>query len=259
MSVPELAHLLEVSEITIRRDLEELDRIGVIDRVRGGARRPNPRGPEPPAVQRQTVQLAEKQAIGQTAAALIEDGEVIGILAGSTPQELVRNITRRTWGNLLIVTNGLMLVQELLGISGIQIVLIGGTVNSNELGTFGVLAVDMVKHMRLHKLFTGCRGIDPATGISNDLIAEPEVALVRAFAQNSDQVIVIADHTKIGNTFLIPTLAIEAIDVLVTDTGTTGPILEKFRKKDVQVILAPVNRSEELTHLNTQDGVALKG
>ena len=240
MSVPELARLLEVSEITIRRDLEELDKTGVINRVRGGARRPNPRGEEPPVVQRLTLQMAEKQAIGQAAASLIEDGEVIGILSGSTPQELARAIARKLWSNLIIVTNALMVVQELMRIPGIQIILVGGTIDQDEMGTFGILAVDTVKNMRLHKLFTGCRGIDPATGISNDLRAEPEVAVVRAFAQISDQVIVIADHTKIGNTFLIPTLPIEKIDVLVTDMGAGSLNLNKFRKQDVQIILAPM-------------------
>ncbi len=81
----ELATLLDVSDITIRRDLDELARIGLIDRVRGGARRLSPKGPEPPVVQRQMVQLAEKQAIGQAAVSLVNNGDVIAILSGSTP------------------------------------------------------------------------------------------------------------------------------------------------------------------------------
>lgn len=240
VTVAELAKQLSVSEITIRRDLDELAKSGVVNRVRGGARHQSPKGPEPPVVQREIVQLKEKTAIGQATISLIDDGDVVAILSGSTPVELVRSIKRRTWENLLVITNGIMMVQELLHIPGVQIVVIGGAINQDEMGTFGVMAVDMVKHLRLNKLFTGCRGIDPAIGTSNDMNAEAEVALVQAFAMNSDQVIVMADHTKLGNRFLLTTLGIEDIDVLVTDNKAPVAMLERFRNEDVKVIIAPL-------------------
>ena len=242
LSVGELAIFLGVSEITVRRDLEALGEMGVIDRVRGGARRPSPKGPEPPVVQRQTVNVAEKQAIGQAATSLIGSGDVIAILSGSTPQELARCIARRTWDNLLVITNGFLIAQEIMRTPGVQVVLIGGALNPSEMGTFGVLAVDMVKDMRLHKLFTGCRGIDPVIGTSNDLPAESEIALVRALANNSNQVIVLADGTKLGDNFLLPTLPINEIDVLITDSRASPVLLERFRKQDVQVIAASTSQ-----------------
>jgi DeoR/GlpR family transcriptional regulator of sugar metabolism len=243
VTVVELAKQLDVSEITIRRYLDELVQTGVIDRVRGGARHRNPKGPEPPVVQREIVQLEEKQAIGQAAVSLVDNGDVIAILSGSTPMELVRCIARRNWENLLVITNGMLILKELLPTPGVQIVVIGGVLNKEELGTFGVLAVDMVKHIHVHKLFTGCRGIDPLIGTSNDLNAESEVALVRALALNSDQVIVMADHTKLGDSFLLHTLMIEDIDVLVTDSEAPAALLERFHNEDVQVIIAPLHCS----------------
>jgi DeoR/GlpR family transcriptional regulator of sugar metabolism len=242
VTVGDLARFLGVSEITVRRDLEELGKMGVVDRVRGGARHPSPKGPEPPVVQRQMVNVAEKQAIGQVAATLISSGDVIAILSGSTPQELARCIARRTWDNLLVITNGFLIAQEIMRTPGVQIVLIGGALNPSEMGTFGVLAVDMVKDMRLHKLFTGCRGIDPMIGTSNDLPAESEIAIVRALASTSNQVIVMADRTKLGDNFMLPTLPITDIDVLITDSGAAPAMLERFRKQDVQVIVAPVSQ-----------------
>ena len=244
VTVAELAKQLSVSEITIRRDLDELAKSGVINRVRGGARHQSPKGPESPVVQRQMVQLAEKQAIAQAAVSLINNGDVIAILSGSTPLELVRCMARRVWENLLVTTNGLMEIQELVRTPGVQIMVIGGALNPNEMGTFGMLAVDMVKDIRLHKLFTGCRGIDPSLGTSNDLNAEAEVALVQALAMNSDQVIVMADHTKLGNNFLLTTLRMEDIDVLVTDSAAPAAMLERFRNEDVQVVIAPLERLE---------------
>jgi len=248
VTVAELAKQLSVSEITIRRDLDELAKSGLVNRVRGGARHRSPKGPEPPVVQREIAQLEEKSAIGQATISLIDDGDVVAILSGSTPIELVRSIKRRTWENLLVITNGIMMVQELLHNPGVQIVVIGGAINQDEMGTFGVMAVDMVKPIRIHKLFTGCRGIDPAIGTSNDMNAEAEVALVQAFAKNSDQVIVMADHTKLGNRFLLTTLRIEDVDVLVTDNKAPEAMLEGFRDKDVKVVIAPLSPLEPNNH-----------
>jgi DeoR/GlpR family transcriptional regulator of sugar metabolism len=239
VTVAELAKQLNVSEITIRRDLDELAKSGVINRVRGGAMHRSPKGPEPPVVQRELAQLEEKTAIGQAAISLIDDGDVIAILSGSTPIELVRSIKRRNWENLLVITNGIMMVQELLHNPGVQIAVIGGAINQDEMGTFGVMAVDMVKNIHLHKLFTGCRGIDPVIGTSNDMNAEAEVALVQALAMNSDQVIVMADHTKLGHRFLLTTIWIEDVDVLVTDNKAPESMLERFHNEDVKVIIAP--------------------
>ena len=248
VTVAEIAKQLSVSEITIRRDLDELAKSGVVNRVRGGARHRSPKGPELPVVQREISQLEEKTAIGQATISLIDDGDVIAILSGSTPVELVRSITRRTWENLLVITNGIMMVQELLHNPGVQIVVVGGAINQEEMGIFGVMAVDMVKHIRINKLFSGCRGIDPVIGTSNDMNAEAEVALVQAFAMNSDQVIVMADHTKLGNRFLLTTLRIEDIDVLVTDNKAPIAMLERFRDEDVKVVIAPLSPLEPENH-----------
>ncbi|NIM92392.1 MAG: DeoR family transcriptional regulator [Anaerolineales bacterium] len=249
VTVGELAKLFDVSEITIRRDLDELAKSGAVNRVRGGARRLSPKGPEPPVVQREKAQLVEKKAIGRAALSLIDDGDAVAILSGSTPIELVRFIAQRTWENLLVITNGIMLVQELIHTPGVQVVLIGGVVNRDEMGTFGVLAVDMVKRIRLHKLFTGCRGINPDLGTSNDLNAEAEVALVRALAMNSEQVIVIADHTKLGNDFLLTTLRIEEIDVFVTDSRAPSATLERISEQDVKVIIAQLEPLEPINQV----------
>ena len=239
-TIAELAAYLEVSEITVRRDLDELHEGGYLERVRGGARPLSARGPEPPVIQRQLLQQPEKQAIGQAAARLVADGDVIALESGSTTLEFARAIARCPWQNLQVVTNGLLVAEVLMRMPGIQLVFIGGYFKVDEMGIFGVLAEDMLSRMHINKLFIGCRGIDPEAGITTDLQSELEVFTVRAMAAVSDQVTILADHTKFGQRFLLRTLPVTEIDTVVTDNRTPENMLDKLRKQDIQVIIAPI-------------------
>jgi len=239
VSIGDLAAYLKVSEITVRRDLDELHLSGLLERVRGGARPLSVRGPEPPVIQRAEEQPAEKQAIGQTALDFITDGDVIVIESGSTTLELARAIARQTWTNLQVATNGFLVAEILMRVPGVQLVCIGGYFKQEEMCTFGVLAEDMLSRMRFNKLFIGCRGIDPEGGITTDLQSETDVFTVRAMAGAADQVIILADHTKFGRIFLLRALSIAKVDIVITDSLTPENILDKLRKQDIQIIVVP--------------------
>jgi DeoR family transcriptional regulator, fructose operon transcriptional repressor len=242
MSVPDLAKTLDVSEITVRRDLDELDGLGYLERVRGGARLRSVRGPEPPVVQRQTIQVAEKQAIGKAAADLVSDRDVIAIESGSTTYEIAVCLAQKSWQQLTVITNSFMIAEVLLRVPGIQVLFIGGLINSQEMGAFGALAVEMVNHLRTHKLFIGCRGIDPEMGIFHDLNAESEVMTVKAMIQVTAQVIVVADHSKFNDLPLIQTAPITTIDVVVTDHQTPNNFIEKLEQKGVRCVVAKIDQ-----------------
>jgi DeoR family fructose operon transcriptional repressor len=243
-SIPDLAESLNVSEITVRRDLDELARAGLLERVRGGARERSQRGPEPPVIHRQMSQVEEKKVIGAAALDLISDGDVIALESGSTIFQLVRCISKRSWGQLQVVTNSFTIVEELIHVHGVQLVFIGGLVQPDELATFGVLAQDMLKNMRVNKLFIGCRGIDAQIGIMNDLQAQLEVETVRAMASSAEQVIVLADHTKFGQHFMLRTLPISSVDVIVADDQVPETILDELRKQDIQLIIVHTHMEE---------------
>ncbi len=240
VSVADLATHLDVSEITIRRDLDELAQAGYVQRIRGGARRPRPRGPEPPVVQRQLDQVREKQAIGLAAVELVRDGDVIALESGSTVLELARAIARRAWQDLQVVTNSFTILNELIRTPGVQLVFVGGFVNPDEMGTFGTLAEDTLKRLNINKFFVGCRGIDPNIGLSNDVRAEIEMVTVRAFVAASSHIVVVADHTKFGHAFPLQMLPITDVDVVVTDSLTPENMLEELRQ-DTHVIVAPLD------------------
>ena len=117
----DLATLLGVSEITVRRDVAELARAGRLERIRGGARRLLPQGPEPSVVQRQAAQAREKEAIGLAAVEMVQDGSVIGIESGSTSLELARAIAMRSWHSLHVVTNSFSVANLLMRTPGVHL------------------------------------------------------------------------------------------------------------------------------------------
>jgi DeoR/GlpR family transcriptional regulator of sugar metabolism len=237
LTIAELAAYLNVSEITVRRDLDELHEAGALERVRGGARPLSSHGQEPPVVQRETSQISEKREIAAVAAELIVDGDVIGLESGSTTLEIARCIARKSWKRLTVITNSFTITQELIRVPGIQLVFIGGVVLVDEMGTFGVLAAEFIRKIRIDKLFMGCRGIDPEFGISNDLQAEQEVETMQALVAASLRMICVTDYSKFGKTFLIQSIPVTKIDTLITDHGTPKHYVEKFRKQDIQVLL----------------------
>lgn len=237
-SVVALAALLNVSEITIRRDLDELDRLGRLRRIRGGAQRSLPRDHEPPVVHRRSVQAAEKQAIGLAAVDLVRDGDVIGIESGSTSLELARAIAAHSWESLDVVTNSFLVVGELARVSGVRLIFVGGSVNHDEMGTFGSMAEDALKRINIDKLFMTCRGIDPDAGITNDTKAEATFAAERSLVRASRLVLVLADHTKIGRVFPLQSVPIDMVHTVVTDGLAPPELVQALRSKDVQVIMA---------------------
>jgi DeoR/GlpR family transcriptional regulator of sugar metabolism len=135
----------------------------------------------------------------------------------------------------------------LIHVPGVQLVFIGGLVQAAELATFGVLAQDMLKNMHVNKLFIGCRGIDPAIGLMSDLQAQLEVETVRAMADSAEQVIVLADHTKFGQHFLLRTLPISAVDAVVTDEQVPDVVIDELRKLDISVITVQAGTGEAST------------
>lgn len=238
LSVTALAERLEVSEVTIRRDLDELDRAGRLQRVRSGAQRAVPRHPEPLAVQRQHVQAAEKRAIGQAAAELVRDDDVIALHLGTTTLELARALAARSWRNLQVITNGFPILDVLVHVPGIRLLFIGGIVNADEMGTLGWLAQRMLADLNIDKLFIGCRGLGTRAGTTHDMEVESAVATERAFAAAARQVILLADHAKFGLVFPIQSIPITEVDVLVTDSEAPEEMLQDLRQQEIQVVMA---------------------
>jgi DeoR family fructose operon transcriptional repressor len=239
MTVSELSAQFDVSEITIRRDLDELDALGYLERVRGGVRRPSPRGPEPPVVQRQKTNVVEKKAIAYAAMELISDGDVIGLHMGTTTLELARVLAGQPWVDLKVVTNGIPIMSELARVPGIQLICVGGVVDVNELATNGYHAEEFLSRLNLSKLFLGCRGIDTEQGITNTIQSEKELGIIQSFVEIASRVIVLADHSKFNQVFSMQVLPLSAIEMVITDLQTPDSVLDTIAGYGIQIVQSP--------------------
>lgn len=208
----EAARALDVSEDTIRRDLRELARDGLLQRVHGGAL------PASAAVQdlgaRQTISVPEKVAIGRAAAALIRPGMVVFIDGGTTTTQLARHLDPTL--RATIVTHSPTIAVELVG-HAVDVQIVGGRLFKHSMVTVGAAALDAIRGVHADAYFMGVTGIHPETGLTT---GDAEEALIkRALAESSAEVVVLGSPEKLGaaSPFVIaPASAITTLVVMDT-------------------------------------------
>jgi DeoR/GlpR family transcriptional regulator of sugar metabolism len=231
VTVPELSAIFEVSEATVRRDLEELDGEGWLRRTHGGAVRAERASKEPPIMQRIVEQEAEKKRIGEAAAAMIEPGETIFLGSGTTVQEVARDLPEDI--QLTVITNSLPVVNHLANYPNIDLIVIGGMLRHSELSMVGHIAEQAVKEFRADKVFMGMHAIDAHHGFTNDFL--PETMTDRAILGIAPQVIVVADHTKFGRVSSVLVVATTAAHMIVTDTEAPQECVAELIEMGIEV------------------------
>jgi DeoR family fructose operon transcriptional repressor len=212
-TLDELVRALGVSESTVRRDLEALDLAGSVKRTHGGAVYSAEVRAMPALEDRATTAAAEKQAIGRTTAALVEDGESILLDGGTTTLEVARALAGRP---IQVVTNSLPIAQLLASSPTTDLILIGGYVYPRTGVALGPLAVATMKGVRVRKAILGAHGI-VAEGVynSNVLLAETE----RQMMSCGQEVVIVADHTKFGRLALARLCGLNEVHRVVSDGG----------------------------------------
>ncbi len=232
--VSELSSSLGVSEATIRRDLDHLHDTGLIQRIHGGAVLTVRAAPEAPVLQRSADHSEEKRRIGKLATSLILEGDSVFIGSGSTTLEVARNLIGRR--NLTVITNALTVVNTLHQEDGIAVVLTGGVLRSSELSFIGYLTEQALHELRPQKVIMGIRSINLSEGLTNDYL--PEVSTDRVIIQSAPEVILVADHSKFGKTSTALVAPINAVSMLVTDSGIDSAVLSELRTLIDPILLA---------------------
>lgn len=240
VKVQELVNMFGVSLETIRRDLEHLDKNGLVRRIYGGAVKARVHAVEPSYETRALKCLQEKKAIGRCAAELVEDGEAIILDIGTTTLEVARALRKKR--NLTALTNSLIIANELLSHENKRVILIGGEVRPGEMASSGFIATQTVRQFRVNKAFLGAAGITVEDGITDFNLAEAEVR--KAMLDIAEKVIVVADSTKIGVTALCCVAPLGSIHTLVTDSRASQAELELLRQVGLEVIVAEVGEGE---------------
>lgn len=230
-SLPNLTKELQVSESTIRRDLDYLEETGAAKRTRGGAFYT---GPSPKLAhfdQRQASNWEKKRQIAEAAARLIEDGDTLLLDGGSTTYELAQLLVGRP---LQVVTNSLPVANLFTSSEAAELVIVGGCVHTRTGVSLGPYADRMLSELNVRKAVLSVAGAnDRGYFNSNLLLVETERAMMNA----ADQVIVVADSTKFGHTSLAYLCELGKPDVLVTDDELSGDWREKIAAAGVRLIV----------------------
>jgi DeoR/GlpR family transcriptional regulator of sugar metabolism len=231
--VNELASRFNTSAVTIRNDLNELQKHGLIQRSHGGAVLPGTILHEPPVVERLMAHSDEKRRIGAMAATMINDGETIILDSGTTTLEIARLINKRR--RLQIITNGINIATELLDAQEVEIFIVGGRVRRESASISGRFTEEMVDQFSADKMFLSGTGCDLDFGVSG---ANLEEAMVnRAMLRISREIILVADASKFSKRSMSRIVAFSEIDTVISDTSLGQEIQEKIRSLGCNLIL----------------------
>lgn len=232
VSVSSLAESLHVSEATIRRDLGELERRGLLRRSHGGAVTVQPLLYEPfrhvSSYHEQERQRApEKRRIGLVAAKLVADGETLAIGAGTTATQVARSVCLHK--NITVLTNAVNVAMELSHRSDLKVFVTGGMLSGDWFALVGAAAIQSTSEMFVDKVFIGVDGIHIEHGLTTNY--PDQASIHRAMMRQGRQRIVVADHRKIGAVGMALIWPIEDVDILITDKGAKdediAPLIEK--------------------------------
>ncbi|WP_224336202.1 HTH-type transcriptional regulator GlpR [Haloprofundus halobius] len=210
-SVESLASTLEYSKATIRRDLRELEREGMVERSHGGAVPATTVGREQTYDQREVQNLEQKVAIGQRAVDELVDGQVAFFDAGTTTMEVARRTPRD--GSFLAVTNAPRMAVE-LGESDVEVKLTGGTLRQRTRALVGPTAESFMNRTNFDVLFLGTNGVSPEAGLTTP--NEDEARMKELMVERADRVVLVADATKVGKRSFVQFADLSDVDLFVT-------------------------------------------
>jgi DeoR/GlpR family transcriptional regulator of sugar metabolism len=240
VQVAELAEVFSVSEVTVRNDLAELSRRGLVARVRGGVR-PLQRGQSELGFDfRLRLEVERKQAIARAAAAMIGDGEAIALDASTTAYYLALELRGKR--ELVVVTNGILVAASLADAPGINVLVTGGMLRLSAMSLVGDLGADLLRATRINKGFLGARGLSIERGLMD--LNPDEVRIKQEMAEACEQVVGILDGTKWHRSALLTFVATDDVDAIVTDSSAPADQVEAWRERGKVVVTAEVEARE---------------
>jgi DeoR/GlpR family transcriptional regulator of sugar metabolism len=175
----------------------------------------------------------EKERIGKAAAGLIQDNETIFLGSGTTVIQIASNLPSDI--NLTVITNSLLVVNELASHPGIELIVVGGMLRPTELSMVGHVAEQAVREFRADRIFLGMHAIDANSGFTSDYL--PEVMTDRAIMSIGRQVVIVADHSKFERISSVLVAPITSANVIVTDTDLSLDCVERLTKIGVHVMV----------------------
>jgi DeoR family fructose operon transcriptional repressor len=230
LRVLELARVLDVSEGTVRNDLNALEQQGVLVRVHGGAvLNQQNQFQNNSFVRRYQQDAAAKLAIAREAAVLVNDGDSILLDASSTVYYLAKALSERR--HLRVMTNGFEVARELAQNTTNTVILIGGVVNNESSSVTGLLSERIIEELHIQKAFLSCSGFSLERGLTEVLLAEAQIK--RKAIESSQKLFALIDSSKFGKEDLTSFARPEKIDRLFTDQHLSAEWAERLKQAGV--------------------------
>jgi len=236
VSVTQLSEKFDVSSVSIRNDLNELSKRGLLVRSRGGAIVNSGLNKELSIKDKHKTNQKVKQLLGRKVAELIDDGDSIILDSGTTTEEVAHCLTDKN--DLTVMTNGLNIANELLGAENCDVFITGGHLRKKSMSFYDAQFNNKFKHYNFNKVILGVDGLDINKGISTHF--EPEAIYNRAMCEHADIVIAVTDSSKFGKTSLHSILPLESIDILVTDSNIPKEFIDKLKELNIELLIVNI-------------------
>lgn len=233
LTVAELSERLDVSDMTIRRDIAELEREGVVTRFHGGAAIRSGRAYEPPYLVRESRAADAKKRIGARVAELIHDGESLALGYGTTVLAVARQLNNGN--NLTVVSPSLRTVLELAHAPGIRVMVTGGVLRASEQSLWGREAERTFERHFVDTAVIGAAGIHPEFGVTEFHV--DEFSVVQAMTAGARRVIAAIDGSKFGVVAFAHVLPVTQLDTIVTSDDADPAVVRELADRGVSMIV----------------------
>jgi DeoR family fructose operon transcriptional repressor len=244
VKVTDLSKMFGVTELTIRRDLDVLEKQGILDRTHGGAILRHRTRIESLYTEKDQLQTGEKEAIGRAVNLIVDKEDTLLINTGSTTTQVIRHLPDK---KLRVITNNTSALVELLS-SDIELIVTGGLFRRKSNSLIGGFALEMLGKVCGSKAIIGVDGISIRYGLTTPVHQEAEIS--RGMIDRTEgPVIVVADHTKIGVVSNFVTAPIDKVSMLITDSQIDEDYRRELEELDIKVFIA-----EEMLEQHEQEG-----
>ncbi len=233
VSISKLAAQLDVSSVTIRRDLNRLAEQGIVTLLHGGAVLNEGTAAITSVMVREKRLLTEKSHIAAFCAELIKEGNSVYIDCGSTPKSIAEAVMDKK--NIVVLSHSLAVMNVLANAKDIQLISVPGVYIAAKKGFYGQLALEFISNFQLDIAFLGVGGLNLESGLTGPDIDDAQIKKV--LIKKAKKKVIAVDHTKIGKEYFVKACDISDVDMLVTDKQADLHMIEKIRRMGVEVFL----------------------
>ena len=233
VSVLDLSEELDVSEVTIRKDLKVLEEKNLLHRIHGGAALENPYASDRSVNEKENIKAGEKSKIARAAVGLISPSDSIILASGTSILSLARNIPMNM--QITVITSALNVAIELARHPQIEILQLGGTLRHTSTSVIGSYAEMILKDVACNLLFMGVDGIDRDVGLTTTSLGEAR--LNQKMIAVAQKVVVLADSSKFGRRGMAKICPLQEVDIIITDGEIADKTVKELEEEGIQVMV----------------------